>query len=310
MRVLVTGAAGFIGSHVTRRIVQEGHTVWAAVLPGESTERLANVLNRLSVVAVDLREARAVRELISAARPDCAIHLAWYAVPGQYWTAPENLDCASMSLSLAKALAESGCKRLVAAGTCAEYDWDYGFLSEDITPLKPRTLYGICKNATRQVLQAYCGGVAMDFAWTRFFYLFGPGEPKERLVPSVVLALLNGQTAKCTHGEQIRDFLCVEEVASAVWAVAQSDFSGPVNIGSGQPVKIRTLVEALGRILNKSGDIIFGALPTDPEEPPLLVADVRKLKAHTGWAPTWSLEDGLRQAVSWWQSNKGEQKTV
>jgi nucleoside-diphosphate-sugar epimerase len=126
----------------------------------------------------------------------------------------------------------------------------------------------------------------------------------------VVLALLNGQTAKCTHGEQIRDFLCVEEVASAVWAVAQSDFSGPVNIGSGQPVKIRTLVEALGRILNKSGDIIFGALPTDPEEPPLLVADVRKLKAHTGWAPTWSLEDGLRQAVSWWQSNKGEQKTV
>jgi nucleoside-diphosphate-sugar epimerase len=213
-------------------------------------------------------------------------------------------------LSLAKALAESGCKRLVAAGTCAEYDWDYGFLSEDITPLKPRTLYGICKNSTRQVLQAYCGGVAMDFAWTRFFYLFGPGEPKERLVPSVVLALLNGQTAKCTHGEQIRDFLCVEEVASAVWAVAQSDFSGPVNIGSGQPVKIRTLVEALGRILNKSGDIIFGALPTDPEEPPLLVADVRKLKAHTGWAPTWSLEDGLRQAVSWWQSNKGEQKTV
>jgi len=150
----------------------------------------------------------------------------------------------------------------------------------------------------------------MDFAWTRFFYLYGPGEPKERLVPSVVLALLNGQTAKCTHGEQIRDFLYVEDVASAVWAVTKSDLTGPVNIGSGQPVKIRTLVEALGRILNKSGDIIFGALPTDSEEPPLLVADVRKLKAHTDWAPTWSLEDGLRQAVSWWKSNKGEQKTV
>lgn len=306
MRVLVTGAAGFIGSHLTRRVVQEGHEVWAAILPGESADRLTDVLDRLSVVAADLRDAHAVRELVSAARPECAIHLAWYAVPGQYWTAPENLDCVAMSLNLAQALATVACRRLVAAGSCAEYDWDYGFLSEDITPLRPRTLYGACKNATRQILQVYCRQLSMSFAWTRFFYLYGPSEVRARLVPSVILALLRGQTARCTDGNQMRDFLCVEDVASSVWAVAKSELEGPVNIGSGQPTKVRELVAILGRILQGSERIAFGAVPTDPAEPPCLFADVRKLRQSTGWAPAWTLEDGLRHTVDWWRDRGAE----
>ncbi|MGD0693675.1 MAG: NAD(P)-dependent oxidoreductase [Terriglobia bacterium] len=301
MRVLVTGAAGFIGSHVTRRVVQEGHEVWAAILPGESTDRLTDVLDRLSVVAVDLRDGQAVRELVSAARPECAIHLAWYAVPGQYWTAPENLDCVAMSLNLAQALVAAGCSRLVAAGSCAEYDWSYGFLSEDVTPLMPRTLYGACKNATRQVLEAYCAQTSLAFAWTRFFYLYGPGEAPKRLVPSVILSLLRGETAKCTEGEQLRDFLHVEDAAAAVWAIAQSSLAGPVNIGSGQPVRIRSLVETLGRILEAGEKTVFGALPTDPAEPPFLVADVRRLKSHTAWEPIFVLDEGLRRTAAWWR---------
>src|SRR5579864_6011644 len=259
MRVLVTGAAGFIGSHVTRRIVQEGHTVWAVVSPQRSTERLADILERVSVARVDLRDPKTVQELVCLARPDCAIHMAWYAAPARFWASEQNLNCVNMSLNLAQCLAEVGCSRLVAAGSCAEYDWDYGFLSEDATPLRPRTLYGVCKNATRQVLQAYCERVSMKFAWTRFFYLYGPGEAKLRLVPSVILALLSGQPAKCTEGKQIRDFLHVEDVASAVWAVAQSNLTGPVNIGSGEPVRIRTVAETLERMVT-GGNVVFGAL--------------------------------------------------
>lgn len=302
MRVLVTGAAGFIGSRVTRRIVQDGHAVWAAIRPGESTDRLTDVLDRISVIACDLREASAVQGLISAAQPECTIHLAWYAVPGKYWTASENLDCVSMSLSLAQRLSAARCRRLVAAGSCAEYDWNYGYLSEDRTPLRPGSLYGACKNATREILEAFCNHAGMQFAWTRFFYLYGPSEAKERLVPHVVLALLRGECAKCTHGEQIRDYLHVDDVASAVWAVAKSDLSGPVNIGSGQPVKIRTIVETIAQHLHREEKVVLGNLSVDPLEPPLLLADVRKLTSVTGWKPSLSLKDGVANTCEWWRS--------
>jgi nucleoside-diphosphate-sugar epimerase len=257
----------------------------------------------VSLVQLDLRESAAVRELVHRVRPDCAIHLAWYAVPGKFWTSERNLDCTAMSLDLAKHLAEVGCSRLVAAGSCAEYDWDYGFLSEDVTPIRPRTLYGVCKNATRQVLQAYSDRVPLSFAWTRFFYLYGPGEAEARLVPSVISALLSGHQPKCTEGSQIRDFLHVEDVASAIWAVAQSDITGPVNIASGEPVSIRSVAENLERLVTGARKVLFGALPSDPAEPPVLLADVRKLKRHTAWVPSHKLEDGLRQSINWWQEN-------
>lgn len=308
MRVLVTGAAGFIGAQVTRRVVEEGHTVWAVVSREQSSERLADILPQVSLAAVDLRDRKAVDELVRRAHPDCAIHLAWYAVPGQYWTSPANLDCVTMTLHLAQRLAEAGCLRLVAAGSCAEYDWDYGLLSEDRTPLKPRTLYGASKNATREILESLFQDHSLRFAWTRFFHLYGPGEAKERLVPSVILALLGGRLAECTDGEQIRDYLHVEDVASAVWAVAQSNLTGAVNVGSGQPVSVGRIVRTIAELLEKQQSVVLGALPTNPGEPPLLVADVRKLKLHTDWEPAWQLKDGLRQTVSWWLENQGERK--
>ena len=301
MRVLVTGCAGFIGSHVTRLLVEEGHTVYGVIQPDESCERIRDVLARLQLISLDLVDRAATRSAVREVRPECALHLAWYAAPGKYWTAPENLECVSMSLSLASVLAETGCKKMVAAGSCAEYDWDYGFLSEEITPVRPRTLYGACKNATRQILQAYCEQVSMSFAWTRFFYLYGPGEAKDRLVPSVTLALLEHQAAKCTNGEQIRDFLHVKDVASALWAVARSRLVGAVNIGAGQPVKIRTVAETIARLIGGKGRVEFGGIPSDAHASPFLVADVRKLLRETGWTPSLTLDEGLRQAVDWWR---------
>jgi len=302
MRVLITGAGGFIGSQVVRKVLQEGHTVVTVFRPGESHDRLSDCLESVSAVHCDLRDGGAVRRLVREARPEIAIHLAWYVEPGKYWQAGENLDCVRMTLSLARALSEAGCSKLVGAGTCAEYDWDYGFLSENTTPLKPRSLYGICKNATRGILQAFCAQAGMGFAWTRFFYLYGPTEAKERLIPYVVLSLLKGEVAKCTNGEQVRDFLHVEDAASAVWAVAKSELSGPVNIASGQPTTVRTVIETVARHLRSEENVALGALPSDPKEPLLLLADVRKLASGVGWKPSLTLEEGLVSTCEWWRS--------
>jgi nucleoside-diphosphate-sugar epimerase len=302
MRILVTGAAGFIGSHLVRLLVREGHSVCALIWPEGPAERLVDCIDQVRVFSIDLNDSQAVRSMTSEVLPECAIHLAWYAVPGKYLSAPENLDCVSATIALAGALASVGCRRFVAAGTCFEYDWDYGFLSEEITPLRPRSLYGVCKNAAREILQAYCEKMGMPFAWTRIFYLYGPQEAEVRLVPSVIRALLSGQTAKCTQGEQIRDYLHVEDVASALWAVARSHLTGPVNIGSGNPVKVRTIVETIAQLLHREENVALGALPADPQEPPVLLADVRRLAKVVGWKPSLSLKDGLLETCQWWKS--------
>jgi len=118
----------------------------------------------------------------------------------------------------------------------------------------------------------------------------------------VVLTLLKGEVAKCTSGEQIRDFLHVEDAASAVWAVAKSDLSGPVNIGSGQPIKVRTVIETIAQHLQREENVALGALPTDPQEPPLLFADVRRLASVVGWKPSLPLKEGLEKTCEWWRS--------
>jgi len=263
---------------------------------------LRDGIDHMEVVPVDLTNVAGVRSVLAEIRPECAIHLAWYTAPGRYWTAPANLDCVSMTLSLAQALADSGCRRLVATGTCAEYDWRHGYLSEDVTPCVPHTLYGAAKHGLRVILEEFCDLAKMEFAWVRFFYLYGPGEQKERLVPSVVLSLLNGLTAKCTHGEQIRDFLHVEDASSAVCAVANSAVTGPVNVASGQPIRIRTIVETIAHILQRSGNVELGSMPADPKEAPVLMADVRRLTEEVGWQQSLSLEKGLAQTCEWWRS--------
>jgi UDP-glucuronate decarboxylase len=303
MRYLVTGAGGFIGSHVVRQLAQQGHSVQIMVRSGSSLHRLNDCLDGLEIRRVDLSDYAAVHQAVAEAKPECAIHAAWYAVPGRYWTAPENLDCVTMSLALAKALANGGCRRFVGIGSCFEYDYEYGYLSENLTPLKPRTLYAVSKDATRSLLESFCPDVQMSFAWVRIFYVYGPGEQEMRLVPSVILSLMKGITAKCTEGLQVRDYLCVEDVASALVAVAQSGFEGAVNIGSGEPVTVRSIVQILGEALGRTDLIALGAMKSNPVDPPFVLADVRRLREQIGWHPSVGLQEGLQRAVLWWKKN-------
>lgn len=299
-KVLLTGASGFIGRHTIPFLLRNGYEVYAVY----STKRPNFIEDRnLFWLQCDLLDLEKCKQLLSEIKPTHLLHFAWYTVPGKYWTSLENIRWVQASLELAINFYKSGGKRAVFAGTCAEYDWNYGYCSEDITPLKPSTLYGACKNSLQQILTQFSKQVGLSYAWGRIFFLYGPYEAKTRLIPSVIISLLQDRQAQCTHGEQIRDFLHVEDVASAFVSLLESNVEGPVNIASGQPIALKTICYTIADLLGKRHLIRLGVLPVPENEAPFLVADVQKLNQQVGWKSRITLEEGLKSTIEWWKQN-------
>jgi UDP-glucuronate decarboxylase len=298
--VLLTGASGFIGAHVARRLVADGDTVYAAVRSEHGLWRLRGLGCRLRPTTVDLFDIAGVRRAVAEIRPDVCVHLAWCTTPGAYLHDADNVRLASASLELARALADTGCRRFVGAGTCLEYEARQTPLDES-APLRPSSLYAASKLGLGLMLDHFGRQRGMAVAWVRLFFQYGPFEDARRLVPSVIGALIRGEEARVSEGRQVRDFLHVEDVASAIVAVARSGAQGPVNVGSGRPVMVRDVVTHIGRLLGRADKIVFGARPQDPLDPPFICADNTRLMQLTGWRPQYDLERGLGQTIAWWE---------
>jgi nucleoside-diphosphate-sugar epimerase len=292
--LIITGATGFIGRHAVQSAVQHGFEVH-----GLGTRLPDDPHPGVTYHVVDLLDDRArARDIVREIGASHCLHLAWYAAPAVFWASRENFRWAAATLDLAEAFADAGGRRLVGTGSCAEYDWSQGFCSEGVTPLEPATPYGVAKDAVRRLLRSWSREAGVSFAWGRIFFVYGPGEHPDRLVAYVVRALLRGERARCTDGSQSRDFLHVRDVADAFVRLAASGHEGALNIGSGQAVPVRSLVQRIASEIGRPDLVDFGARPS-PEGPALLFGDTRRLREALQWAPHFDLESGLRDVIAW-----------
>lgn len=302
-RVLVTGASGFIGRHTLPALALRGFEVHAV-----SSQPRPSPAGGARWHRSDLLRGADVRQLMDGVQPTHLLHLAWFAVPGQFWTSPENLRWVQTSLELLSVFESVGGRRLVVAGSCAEYEWSDVDCDEHDTPLRPATLYGTCKHALHLVMEKFADR-RLSTGWGRVFHLYGPHEHPDRLVPSVICSLLDGRPALCTPGTQVRDFLHVADVAGAFVALLDSPVGGAVNIASGTPVSIANLVSTIGRQMGAASLVRLGARPLPAHEQPRLTARVARLRDEVGWTPTISLESGLEQTTEWWRSGRSRHET-
>jgi dTDP-6-deoxy-L-talose 4-dehydrogenase (NAD+) len=270
MKILVTGANGFIGRYVLKTILNTNHDIIAT-----STEDKC-VLDNINYIPADFNiERNDYFERFSC--PDALIHLAWQGLPNynELFHLERNLWS---SYRFLKNMIEGGTKNVTVIGTCFEYGLQEGCLSEEL-PAKPNTTYGVAKNTLRIFLEEFQKKIPFDFKWIRLFYLYGEGQNKNSILEQLKSALERGEKIfNMSGGEQLRDYLPVETVAENIVKIAlQNKVQGILNNGSGTPISIRRLVEEYLKQKNKSIELNFGSYPYSTYEPHAFWSDVRKL---------------------------------
>jgi len=299
-RVLVTGAAGFLGRPCLPRLAAAGFEVHAV----SSRTRRPGELGVDHWHRLSLLDAGESRRALQAVRPSHLLHLAWITTPGVYWSSAENRPWLASSRALFEAFFAAGGERALGAGTCAEYDWSgAGYYDEQTSRLDPASLYGQCKAAAWAACQDAAARAGAQAAWARLFYPYGPGEPPQRLVSSLVLNLLEGRTADCTSGRQLRDFIYVDDAADALVTLLASSAGGAFNVGSGVPTLVRDVANLVGAAIGRPELVNPGGLPDRPGDPDCIVARIERLTG-LGWRARVPLRQGIDETIAFYTRRK------
>ncbi len=323
MNVLVTGGAGYIGSHAVKRLREAGHTV--VVLDNLFRGHLAAVPSDVTFHEIDLRQMQAVAEVLEQHKIDCVMHFAALAYVGESVTQPLRYydNNTAGSISLLEAMDRAGVRRLVFSSTCATYGQpDTMPLTEDL-PQSPINPYGWSKLFVERILRDYAAANP-DFAFAalRYFNVAGCAsdgslgedhDPETHLIPVMINAAL-GKVEKVTvfgddydtpDGTCIRDYIHVEDLVDAHVAVMDALKPGDTrfyNLGIGRGRSVKELIEAAKRVTGVDFKVEMG--PRRPGDPPRLFADASKIAHELGWqARVREIEPMIETAWRWFRAH-------
>jgi nucleoside-diphosphate-sugar epimerase len=293
MKILLTGATGFIGSAFLKLALRRSFQVAALVRPGklQPDERFQHP----NLIWIEGTLADAPWEKIAAFQAEVCVHAAWITEPEIYLESPENRRYLQWSIDFLKCAIKSGINRFLVLGTCIEYQIGEEILSEEQTPLDPKTLYAQCKNDLRKTLREDPAFRELSLCWGRVFYPFGAGEHPARLCSSLIRRLKENQKVFLRTPDSIKDYIHVEDLAAALLTIIESRFSGAINLGTGFGVSIREIASLIAGLMNKP-DLIEENASAVPDSYNRVVANATKLRS-LGWRPVVPLRAGLMQMI-------------
>lgn len=304
MKVLITGGAGFIGSHVVRLLLNAGHD--AVIYDNLSTGHKETVDKRAGLIIGDIQDKEKLKKALKGI--DAVIHMAGLIIVPESVKDPIKYSTVNVlgSVSLLEAMNEIGVKKIVFSSSACVYGTPEKLPIKEDAPLHPDNPYGASKASIESFLQAFNANFAFDAIILRYFNPYGPGElhqPETHAIPNFIkAALLKKPIPLYWKGEQVRDFIFIEDLAQAHIDVLKVSGYEVFNIGTEKGIKVREVVDQIFKIVGYEVEIKdLGKRAGDVNAN---YASGEKIKKMVGWKPKVSLEDGLNRTVDYFKLKK------
>lgn len=306
--ILITGASGFVGSNILRRLIHENlqKDIHVLLRKKSDTWRIDDILKNVQAHVVDMRDEVLTEKLLRGVKAKTIFHLAAHgAYPYQQKDEKEiietNILCTS---NLMKSALKYGCSSFINTGTSSEYGINLKPMTErDI--LRPVTAYGVSK-AWATLWGAYLVfSQKAPITTLRLFGVYGFYEPKGRLIPNIILSLLNGKRPRIVDPGFKRDFVFIDDVVDAYFLAAKKRSSGLIlNIGSGKPTSLKEVFLSINKFAKVDLVPVWGNQKNNIVDINRRLADIRLAKKYLGWHPKINLRDGLMKTFDWFKENE------
>ena len=298
MNVIITGATGFIGSSIFKLFLSKGHSVTILSRTNSSYTRIDKIKNIDNFVYDSLLDKKTIDFLIKK-KPDVFIHCAWMGVGGEdrneIYQIRNNLVLTMDSVELAY---KTNCQHWIGLGSQAEYGNQNKTLTEDAITI-PTTLYGKAKLSAGIAALGICDAYKIKGTWARVFSTYGPGDSPKWFIPYIIGEFIQNKVPQLTKCEQIWDYLYVEDAADAIYAIAKESCQGIYNLGSGNVLKLKDVVELIKKELKSSLSPNYGAIDYRDDQVMHLEANISKLKKNAKWQPKTSIEEGIKNVINY-----------
>lgn len=304
--IIVTGAAGFIGRRVLARLVGAGHSVIAVDrvdAPDELPEGVPYHQSPLETPE-DLMPSD-----VDVTHGFVLVHLAWNMKRGTLFH--QQTDSVNLLARLLDYWTDKGLITLVGMGSAEEYGARSGTIRETDPPVFPLSPYGWAKRSAHLLASSWAARQGRNLIWLRPFVVYGEGQGGDMLLPYAIRMAHARKRAEFTDGLQERDFVHVDDVAAAiVRAVTQApEGIHEINLGYGQPVRVRDVLEEIARLTDSQSLFHLGARPRRPGEPEIQAADIAAARGLLNWTPTVSWREGVRRCVAR-EEGRGKREAV
>ena len=299
-RILVTGAAGFVGSAVVKELLNHDLFVVALDIVDNPSNRLDLSNNRLMYIKTDISNIDGFKDICFANKIDTVYHFAWLGSAGPL---REDYGCqvnnAITCVKLMEASKEAGVNRFVVAGSIMEFESFEAIYAQESKP-QPAYIYGIGKQLAHEICKPVANRIEIELVWAYITNTFGVGELSPRLINTTIRKCINNEPLQFTSGKQNYDFIYIDDVARAFYLIGEK---GKANkgyvIGSGNAGPLRKFLKELVYTCDKDANPLFGDVPFTGVNLELDVFDTSELRNDCGFRPQVSFSEGVRLTFEW-----------